>query len=175
MWPFHRKSNNSGKKPPQETAEGSEQFDDPAKDDTASSEAESSENIEEILNVESSNASVLQKNIDGTYGAFIEKSLEAATADGFSPYSTAADDPAIQAMYSAALQQSVAMMGQDTQSFLQGMELIYTASNAKALEMIAGGDKASGIALLTQIQTSQTATTEFSAQIAATAALFAKL
>lgn len=74
----------------------------------------------------------------------------------------------------AATQQAVSMMGEDARSYLQGMELIYTAATAKGLEMVAE-ENPQGAKLLTQVATSQAATGTFSVAIAACAEAFAKL
>jgi hypothetical protein len=75
---------------------------------------------------------------------------------------------------SAATQQAVAMMGEDIRTYMQGMEIIYTAASAKALEMIAS-DNPTGPVLLTAVTDSQTATGQFSVEVAACAQAFAKL
>jgi len=75
---------------------------------------------------------------------------------------------------SAATQQAVAMMGEDVRTYMQGMEIIYTAASAKALEMIASNNP-TGPVLLTAVTDSQTATGQFSVEIAACAQAFAKL
>ncbi len=74
----------------------------------------------------------------------------------------------------AATQQAVSMMGEDARSYLQGMELIYTAATAKGLEMVAE-ENPQGEKLLTAVTTSQLATGTFSVSIAACAEAFAKL
>lgn len=74
----------------------------------------------------------------------------------------------------AATQQAVSMMGEDARSYLQGMELIYTAATAKGLEMVAN-ENPQGAKLLKQVVSSQAATGTFSVAIAACAEAFAKL
>lgn len=83
-------------------------------------------------------------------------------------------DKEVAALSTAATQQAVSMMGEDARSYLQGMELIYTAATAKGLEMVADKNP-QGKTLLEQVVSSQAATGTFSAAIAACAEAFAKL
>ncbi len=83
-------------------------------------------------------------------------------------------DPEVLPFSTAATQQAVSMMGEDARSYLQGMELIFTAATAKGLEMVAE-ENPQGTKLLTAVATSQAATGTFSVSIAACAEAFAKL
>lgn len=83
-------------------------------------------------------------------------------------------DTEVEPFSTAATQQAVSMMGEDARSYLQGMELIYTAATAKGLEMVAE-ENPQGAVLLTSVATSQVATGTFSVSIAACAEAFAKL
>lgn len=83
-------------------------------------------------------------------------------------------DPEVVPFSTAATQQAVSMMGEDARSYLQGMELIYTAATARGLEMVAE-ENPQGTKLLTAVATSQVTTGTFSASIAACAEAFAKL
>lgn len=86
-------------------------------------------------------------------------------------------DATVETFAAAALGQVVSMLGEDTRTYLQGMEQIYTAAAGKALAMIAkgGADQEIGIKLLTQIQTSQTQTTTFATDIASVAKQFVSI
>lgn len=86
-------------------------------------------------------------------------------------------DATVETFASAALGQVVSMLGEDTRTYLQGMEQIYTAAAGKALAMIAKGDpdQKIGIALLTQIKTSQQDTTTFATDIATLAKQFVSI
>lgn len=86
-------------------------------------------------------------------------------------------DATVETFASAALGQVVSMLGEDTRTYLQGMEQIYTAAAGKALAMIAKGEPEQkiGIALLTQIKTSQQDTTTFATGIATLAKQFVSI
>lgn len=87
-------------------------------------------------------------------------------------------DATVETFASAALGQVVSMLGEDTRTYLQGMEQIYTAAAGKALAMIASGvssEQETGKTLLTQIKASQQDTTAFATDIASLAKQFVSI
>lgn len=87
---------------------------------------------------------------------------------------TSAASSEVQTFTSSAVNQAVAMMAQDAETFMLGMEQIYTAASGKALALIAQKDPA-GEKLLAQIAVSQTQTIAFMTGAATVAAAFSKL
>lgn len=85
--------------------------------------------------------------------------------------------PTLTTFTAAAIGQMVAMIGEDTRTYLQGMEQIYSIAAGKALAMSASPDSATamrGAQLLTNIGTSQTATITFAQGTAQVASAFAQ-
>lgn len=107
---------------------------------------------------------------DINYSTYVNSFLTNVTADGLN----ASKDPNSMVFATSATQQVVSMMGEDARSYLQGMELIYTAATAKGLELTAE-EQPAGPALLTAVTASQLATGNFSLQVAACAEAFSKL
>lgn len=107
---------------------------------------------------------------DINYSEYVNTFLDNVNADGLD----VPKDPNVMMFSTAATQQVVSMMGEDARSYLQGMELIYTAATAKGLELTAE-KKPEGAALLLAVTASQTATGTFSLQVAACAEAFSKL
>ncbi|NSZ19251.1 hypothetical protein [Agrobacterium vitis] len=86
-------------------------------------------------------------------------------------------DPVLNAFTSAAIGQMVAMIGEDTRTYLQVMEQIYSMAIGKALAMSASPDNATalrGARMLENIETSQTATINFAKATTEVASAFAQ-
>lgn len=85
--------------------------------------------------------------------------------------------PTLNTFTGAAIGQMVAMIGEDTRTYLQGMEQIYSMAIGKALAMTASPDSMTaqrGAKMLESIGTSQTATINFAQGTATVASAFAQ-